>query len=78
MLVKEVAATVPPAHTTTFEGTVTVDGVQATALQVAVPLAKQPVPAGVTVIATTSPGERAFTVNGELPVPVIAPPPFMV
>ena len=61
VLANAVAATTPPLHTVMFAGTVTVDGVQTTALHVAVPDVKQPTPVGVTVITTTSPGFNALT-----------------
>ena len=79
MLLNAVAATVPPAHTTTFDGTVTVDGVHVVAIQLPVPGIKHPVPVGVTVIYTVSPGEREFTVNDvAAPDAVVAPPLFIL
>ena len=62
VLLNAVAATVPPLHTTTFDGTVTVDGVQLFATQLPIPGAGQPEPVGVSVIATASPGLNELTV----------------
>jgi hypothetical protein len=79
VLANAVAATVPPLHTVMFTGTVTVDGVHATALHVAVPDVKQPAPVGVTVITTTSPGFNALTKYGDATVvPVTGKPAFTV
>jgi len=73
-----VAATVPPLHIVTSAGTITIDGVQEIAVQVAAPDVKQPGPVGVTVRTTTSFGASGLTVNGDVPVPTTAPPPFTV
>ena len=78
VLANAVAATVPPLHTITFAGTVTVDGTQATAVHVAVPDAKQPAPVGVTVSTTTSPGASGLTVKGDVPTPTTGAPAFTV
>jgi hypothetical protein len=78
VLVNAVPATVPPLHTVTFAGTVTVDGIQVTAVHVAVPDAKQPTPVGVTVRTTTSPGASGLTVKGDVPVPTTGAVAFTV